>query len=450
MSAAPHGIKAGDALEVEVAALDREGDGVAIHGGAEVIVPGVFPGERAEVRVVHRSRGAPRLRARVMTILEASPDRREPPCERHSERRGACTGCAWQGADEAAQRAFKRSMLATHHGLEVDEVIAMPAGDFGYRWSSKRVVGGRPGALRLGSYRRQSHELADMRGCLVDHPVIAAAAHEVAEVAGGLGLRPFDPATGEGDLRYVWFKCDGREVLVTLIGGDPAAEPAARALAQRLRLPIGVAWSVQSSAGNAIRGDAATILRGAGAIEVALAGVRVRVGPLGFLQPNPAVAELAYRDLVRGPTGDPLGGALAYDLYAGAGVTTGLLRRGFAEVLACESNPESAAALGAPARSVADFLAEARGPTPSLVIANPPRAGLGEAVVERLVALAAPRLHLMSCSPQALAADLAGLQAGGYRLAGLRAYDTLPQTPHVELVAWLDRGLSSGVPSDSA
>lgn len=436
-------IRAGDSLEVEFGAVDRAGDGVghaiadAPEGAPlEVIVPGVFPGERALVRVLHRSRAAPRLHGRARAILAPSPARREPPCERHVERRGHCTGCPWQALEEAEQRALKRAMLRDHHGLEVDAVVALPAGELGYRRSSKRVVFGRPGALRLGSYRQGSHEFADMRGCLVDHPAIVAAAHELAEVACAREIEPYDAATGEGELRYVWLKCDGREVLVTLIG-PAAAEARLRELADRLRVPVGVAFSVQEGAGNAIRGERATILRGREALSFEVAGVRVRVGPLGFLQPNPAVAELAYRDLVRGPGGEALAGDLALDLYAGAGVTTGLLRRGFAAVIPCESNPESAAALGQPARTVDEFLAAYGGPTPTLVIANPPRAGLGPAVVARLAALAAPRLQIMSCAPAALAGDLAGLQAAGYRLVGLRAYDTLPQTPHVELVAWL-------------
>ena len=67
------------------------------------------------------------------------------------------------------------------------------------------------------------------------------------------------------------------------------------------------------------------MLTGNGTLQVQLAGTEVEVGPLGFLQPNPRVAELAYRDLVAAPSGAALGGELAYDLYAGAGITTALL-----------------------------------------------------------------------------------------------------------------------------
>ena len=44
----------------------------------------------------------------------------------------------------------------------------------------------------------------------------------------------------------------------------------------------------------------------------------------------------------------------------------------------------------------------------------------------------------MACGPAGLAKDIAAL-AQGYRLESLRAYDTLPQTPHVELIAKLVR-----------
>jgi tRNA/tmRNA/rRNA uracil-C5-methylase (TrmA/RlmC/RlmD family) len=120
-------------------------------------------------------------------------------------------------------------------------------------------------------------------------------------------------------------------------------------------------------------------------------------------------------------------------------VTTQLLRERFEEVVACESYPESAAALGIAAQSAQSFCQawlDACRPTPELILANPPRAGLGADVCAALLQLGAPRVQIMSCSAKTLAEDLRRLDAR-YRLVGLRGYDTLPQTNHVELVAWL-------------
>jgi 23S rRNA (uracil1939-C5)-methyltransferase len=305
----------------------------------------------------------------------------------------------------------------------------------GYRVSSKRVVFGRRGALELGSWSRGTHEGATMDGCLVDHPLLVEAARELARAADAMGIAPFDETRGQGDLRYVWLKTDGARVLVTLVTASEDSE-AARSLPQRLSLAHGVAWSVQPAKGNAMRGSAPRVLVGAPSLSVSMAGVPLEVGPLGFLQPNPAVIERAYLDLVRDEAGEATAGELAWDLYAGAGVTAALLARSFARVLACESYPESAAALGVEPCSVERFLDRESG-TPALVVANPPRKGLGADVCEALARIAPPRLHVMSCGPEGLARDLAQLVRSGYRLASLTAYDTLPQTPHVELVARL-------------
>lgn len=276
-----------------------------------------------------------------------------------------------------------------------------------------------------------------MRGCLVDHPRLVEAAEELEREASALGIAPFDEARGEGDLRYAWLKTDGERVLLTLITAGEQSE-AARELPARLSCADGVAWSVQPARGNAIRGSAPRMLRGAPSLRVSIAGVPVEVGPLGFLQPNPTLIERAYLDLVTDEQGRALGGALAWDLYAGAGVTTALLARSFARVVPCESYPESAAALGVAPCTVESFL-ERGGQRPELVVANPPRKGLGERVCAALARIGAPRVHLMSCGPEGLARDLARLCAAGYRLASLAAYDSLPQTPHVELVARLVR-----------
>lgn len=420
---------------VDVDHVSLEGEGIGALEGVEVRVPGAFGGERAVVEIVHRSRQHARAAARLVSLERPHPARRNAPCAQHEHAKGRCSGCALMELDDAAQREQKRRMVAAI-GLDVD-VIATGPSSLGYRISSKRVAFGTRGALRLGSFARGTHEPADMRGCLVDHPRIARAADELAREASAAGIAPFDERRGEGDLRYVWLKTDGERVLTTLITASEASE-AARILPDRLRASDGVAWSVQGGRGNAIRGSAARVLRGIAALSLQIAGVRVEVGPLAFLQPNPSVIERAYRELVTTEDGEPLAGTRALDLYAGAGVTTALLRASFDEVVPCESYPESAAALGVAPMTVEEFLAKEGSRPPDAIVANPPRKGLGERVCAELVRVAAPRVHVMSCGPEGLVRDLARLKRT-YELVSLTAFDTLPQTPHVELVARLRR-----------
>lgn len=434
-------MKPGDTITVCAESLSRHGDGVAQYDGREVHVAGLLPGETGDVKLDYVSRQRMRAHGTVVTRRNTHPGRRPAPCRHH----GRCNGCAVMDMDVPSQRQLKVEELRTHYGLEVDRVVATDDDGLHYRWSSKRVFAGEPRALVLGSFMRGTHNVADMAGCLVDHPDITAACEELVRVANDLGAAAYDELDESGDLRYAWFKTDGQgNVLVAIITADPLATMAHR-IGERLELPAGIAWGVHSGRGNDMRGVTIRPLRGRQTLAIELCGKIVHIGPQGFLQPNPKTAALAYHDLVRVPAGGFPHGRVALDLYAGAGITTKMLRERFEVVVPSESYPESARALGIKPELVEEFLApilaDPHHPHRSadLVVANPPRGGLGADVCRQLNQLKAPRLHIMSCSPASLHEDLQRLTGkdGAYNLMQCRAFDTLPQTAHVELVAWL-------------
>ncbi len=434
-------MKPGDSITVCAESLSRHGDGVATYEGVEVHVAGLLPGETGDIELDYVSRQRPRAHGSVLNRRNTHPGRRPPPCPHH----GRCNGCAVMDMGVEAQRELKVQELDTQHGLQVDRVVAVDQDGLRYRWSSKRVFAGEPGELVLGSFMRGTHNVADMSGCAVDHPDIVAVTEELIAVANELGAAAYDELDETGDLRYAWFKADGHgNVLLAIITADPLAT-LVHAVADRLRAPVGVAWGVHSGRGNDMRGVTIRPIRGRQTLEIELCGERVHVGPQGFLQPNPRAAALAYHDLVRVPAGGFPHGRVALDLYAGAGITTGLLRAQFEVVVPSESYPESARALGIKAELVEEFLAAILADPhhphrlADLVVANPPRGGLGAEVCDQLNQLRAPRLHIMSCSPASLTEDLGRLTGddGAYRLLQCRAFDTLPQTAHIELVAWL-------------
>jgi 23S rRNA (uracil1939-C5)-methyltransferase len=88
--------------------------------------------------------------------------------------------------------------------------------------------------------------------------------------------------------------------------------------------------------------------------------------------------------------------------------------------------------------SVESYLASLE-TAPDFVLLDPPCAGLGKIVVDRLVKLTPPRLTIVSCDPSTLARDLAGLTAGGYAIERMTLVDLFPQTYHLETVVRLRR-----------
>ena len=73
----------------------------------------------------------------------------------------------------------------------------------------------------------------------------------------------------------------------------------------------------------------------------------------------------------------------------------------------------------------------------SFVLLDPPRAGLGQRLVNRLNILRPRTLTVVSCDPATLARDLSGLVASGYSIEKMTLIDLFPQTYHLETVVQL-------------
>ena len=76
------------------------------------------------------------------------------------------------------------------------------------------------------------------------------------------------------------------------------------------------------------------------------------------------------------------------------------------------------------------------GGVPDVVITDPPRAGMHEDVVRRLMELAPSRISYVSCNPTTQARDCAML-AERYSVDFVQPVDMFPQTYHIETVARL-------------
>jgi 23S rRNA (uracil1939-C5)-methyltransferase len=77
---------------------------------------------------------------------------------------------------------------------------------------------------------------------------------------------------------------------------------------------------------------------------------------------------------------------------------------------------------------------------PDVVVVDPPRAGLSQKVVRRIIEAESPRIVYVSCNPTTLAPNARQLADAGYALKAVQPVDMFPQTPHIEAVALLEKG----------
>jgi 23S rRNA (uracil1939-C5)-methyltransferase len=424
-----------------------------------------IPGERAQVRVYHVGHHVSRGRF-IRPAGPPHPLRRAPPCPRC----GPCGGCPLmhlvpEGQDRA-RLALVRAAFAEHDLLAFvpPSIFPSPDGDVDFRHTVKVACDlDEQGSIRVGAYARDSHEVVPIRECIVATPTLRATMSALAHHARRLELRPYDPRTGHGLLRYAVLRQSrtSGEVLVTLVAGHkhPLLGELADALGRELDAIVGVQLHVNRSEGNNIVELPDGILEdgrppwrrllGQDTIEEQLCGVRLKVGPVDFFQTNPAMAAVLVQDVV-----DAFGDQRhrpVVDLFCGVGAFTLPLAREHGWAIGVEANPAavmrarqnaalnglsaefSAGAAGAVLPEVARRLA-GRAP---VVCVDPARKGLDVDTVQGIAALRPAAVAYVSCNGAALARDLGHLQRAGFRVEYVRAYDMFPQTPHLELMALL-------------
>jgi tRNA/tmRNA/rRNA uracil-C5-methylase (TrmA/RlmC/RlmD family) len=401
--AADRGAAAADAswvdrmLDLEVGAVAHGGHCVARHDGRVVFVRHALPGERVHA-VVTEDGGGSFCRADAVTVLTPSPDRVEAPCPWAGP--GGCGGCDFQHASPEAQRALKAAVVAEQlerlAGIERDVVCeALPGGPLGWRTRLRLgvTVDGRPG---LRAHR--SHEVLPVGDC----PIAVTGA-----LTPLLGV-PWRPGTELEVVRDV----DG-EVHVT-----------------------------------EERGSHRTLVRGSGRAHERAAGRDWELPSSAFWQVHPAAADAVVAAVLDG-VGEPASDALLWDLYGGAGLIAAPLARLLGpggRVVLVESDPEATGAAGenladAPAvqvvRGRVERVLDHLDGEPAVIVADPPRRGLGRELAHRLGERGAARVVHVACDPAALARDVAALGERGYSLEDLRVFDAFPMTHHVECVATL-------------
>ena len=376
-------------LDLEVGAIAHGGHCVARHENRVLFVRHALPGERVRA-VVTEDGGGSFCRADAVAVLRASPDRVEPPCE--WARAGGCGGCDLQHATPAAQRSLKADVLAEqlHRLAGVDrrvEVEALPGGTgpggaLGWRTRVRLAVDAEG---RAGLRAHRSHDVLPIADC----PITVPGALPVV-----LG-RPHRPGTEV-------------EVVVDADGSVLVDAPVLqRAAGREWRLSPGVFWQVHPALPDAlvavvgewaaapVDGTAWDLFGGVGLFASVLAG---QVGATGSV----TVVESSRRAVEDG-------------------------RRALADLTQVAFRP------GRVEQVIGSL------PAPDVVVADPPRKGLGRALVDALAQAGPQRLVHVACDPAALARDVALLDGRGYRLAQLRAFDAFPMTHHVECVALFER-----------
>ncbi len=391
-------------LELRVDDVAVGGDGIArADDGRVVFVHGGVPGDVVTAVVTKEQ---PRLlRADAVSIRTPSADRATPPCRHVAD---GCGGCGWQHLAVDAQRRWKQRMVEEslrRIGRQEGAVTLAPSlPDRAFRTSLRVLVTPDGPAFRAG----RSHDPVPIASCLVAHPGLdelvrhgrfGSAAEVTLRIGGGTGerLAVVDPAV-PADLDLPGD--------VVVVGEDELADGASACFHDEV------------------------------------AGRRFRISARSFFQTRTDGAEALVAQ-VRAAGGDAWGSGDLADLYGGVGLFASTLGAGMAVTLVESSRSSVADAehnlSDLDARVVRCSVDRWRSSPADVVVADPPRAGLGKAGVASIVGTGAGRVVLVSCDAAAFGRDAGLLADAGYERRSTVLVDLFPHTPRVELVSRFDR-----------
>lgn len=377
--------------------LAREKDGRLVLLRAPLAL---FPGESVEAKVHWKARHG---EGRVLAWTNRDP-RREPPNCPVAE---VCGGCDLQGAGKAAgelKRLMAEDLLHRQLPDQPWRWLPAPEGTLRHRiqvhWSGQA----------LGFHRRGSHQMVAVKDCPTASPHLSAALPRMEEAIKAR-LLPTRPQRWE---------------LVVGAGSDRVF-----AVAEG-----GKAWELESDGWHVTQEP----------VVQSLGSFQLRHRPGGFFQVCTPWAVKAFGDILEGWD---LRGHTVFDLFGGVGLFSALLGTRFQERVLVEGDEAAVAwaqrnlealdlAAECHASDVTAWVPEGLGNPGDLILLDPPRAGLEEALATRLIGARASRMVLVGCDGAAFCRDLKRL-ASHWKIQDLVAMDLFPLTVHAEFIALLGK-----------
>ena len=191
------------------------------------------------------------------------------------------------------------------------------------------------------------------------------------------------------------------------------------------------------------------VVTGKGYVIEKLEDLQFKIGPKSFFQTNTKQAEKLYK--VARDYAELTGNEIVYDLYCGTGSIGLFVSKLAKKIIGVEmiadaiADAKENAALnnihhteffaGDVIKICDDAFFAAHG-KPDVIITDPPRAGMHEKLVKKILEIAAPTVVYVSCNPATQARDLRLLDEK-YVVTKVQPVDMFPHTHHIENVAQL-------------
>lgn len=455
--------------DLEIIDFASEGKSMGKYEGKVIFVPFTAPGDVVDVRLLKDRRN--HAEATVIEYKKRSSLRTEPACEYFQ----TCGGCKWQHIPYSEQMKFKeaqaKEQLLRIGKLEVEEWLPVSGCDDPYEYRNKmeytfshkrwmtmdEIKSGEPitHPEALGFHiPGKFDKILDIHECHLMDKKHNDIRNEIKRYAIEHHLSFFNVYEFTGALRNVMIRITQKgEWMVLMIFGEPLNDQLT-GLLQNLqeKFPyINSLLYVINQKKNDTYGDLKIeLFSGKDHIMEDFGLLKFKISPKSFFQTNSKQAFKLYN--ITKEFAQLTGNELVYDLYTGTGSIACFVADKARRVVGVEYVEDAIkdAKINAELNNITntdfysgdmkdvlndDFIAKHG--KPEVIITDPPRAGMHEDVVKKILDILPQRIVYVSCNPATQARDLA-MMTEKYYIKKSQPVDMFPHTHHVENVVLLE------------
>lgn len=430
-------------MRIKIEKSGINGEGIGYWKQKPIFIPSCLPGEEVEVEMIEEK---PQYgHAKLLRVVSESTERVVPVCPHQAE----CGGCALMIANQAYQRTLKernlKQSLLKYVGKmdfrKIAPVVKNPIA-FGYRNQCKLPVRLEEGQLVTGFYRANSNIFLEVPTCILHDPLIETVKKEILTVLNTYKIDEFRSGEAQG-LRTLILRSFNQKVQVTLVTGEMRFEEEIISDLLKIEHLSSLYQSINTDKHtHDPMGDNLIHLGCDKTLEFEFASLKFSLTPKAFFQLNATQAQAMFEKVV-----SLIGSQKRVaDVYCGIGAMSLMMAKKAKEVVGIEWMQEAIdqANLNAKHNGIKHvrFLAgdaskvliqqqvEAKF---DVIVVDPPRAGLDEAMIKTLIKSEVEQIIYVSCNPSTLAKNLSELGAY-YELRSITPYDMFTHTPLCENV----------------
>lgn len=446
-----------------------EGKSLAKVEGKVVFIENVVPGDVVDIRLTKSKKdwaeGYP------IQFHAYSNERVTPFCQHF----GVCGGCQWQMLPYTKQLEYKHKQVFDNLSRigkvslpPFEPILGAPEDKFyrnklEYTFSTKEY-------LPAGSFNRDDRErsnrnvlgfhakgffdkVVDIVKCWLQHEPTNEIRNAIRTYALREGFSFYDIREHHGMLRTMQVRlCTTGELMVNIVLGEDHEKRRKQLLDFVLTgFPkiTTLLYTINLKKNDALHDLEPITYHGKGYVIEQLEDFRFKIGPKSFFQTNTKQAERLYK--VTRNYAELNGTQTVYDLYCGTGSIGIFCSKGARKIIGVEmidaaikdarenaalNNIDHAQFFTGDVIDVCNEQFFMQHGKPDVIITDPPRAGMHEKLVEKILEMEAPIVVYVSCNPATQARDL-NLLGAKYEVTKVQPVDMFPHTLHIENVVQL-------------